>query len=311
MKKYTYFTIISLLIILINFSPAIAQNNSVPDEVSTRTFYDTLRNQRWWFEVDLLLNPIYISQLSSKYSLNGHRLSVRPGPRFYGVLPTQIAFSDFGETADQSNAIYFHCGPWFDKSALTFLHNTRFVFGVTHDKLETGSSSIYYKFPDGGTELTVMLDKNIPDILPDLDFKSVNLIFNFNVQAGLFASVAGVKANMKFSDTTIESVSNSRWQWPVPGNGWGWLVSTNAEVGGVLCHEYFISQKFTANCWLGKGLFGFFKHIGFTVGARVMVEGLNSSTDVTVQGVSGYRLKASNYGLFFTGPVINLKYIKF
>jgi hypothetical protein len=138
-----------------------------------------------------------------------------------------------------------------------------------------------------------MLDKNITHKLSDLDFKLVNLIFSFNVQAGLFASLAKIQTHIAWEGDTIRSASNARWQFPNPHSGWGWLASANFEVGGLLCHS----------CSL--------KHFGITVGARTMVEGLYTSSDVLLNGKPGYRLKVQNYGIFMAGPVINIKYINF
>lgn len=262
--------------------------------VNTEHYDSVLMNQHWWVELDLLLNPLYVSQFSSQYILNGQRLPAKPVPHFYALQPTQSLFSSIGEVLDQSNAIYVNFrAPWLERSKWAILHHTYIMVGITHDKLETGSQTVYYKYNDGGTELTLMLNKNITHRLSDLDFKLVNLLFSFNIQAGVFASLARVQTHMAWKEDTIQSANHSRWQFPNPRDGWGWLVSSNFEVGGMICRS----------CSL--------KHFGITAGARGMVEGLYSSDKVLVNGEPGYRLKMRNYGVFIAGPVINLKYINF
>jgi hypothetical protein len=196
-----------------------------------------------------------------------------------------------------------------ENSNIGLLHHTRLIIGITHDKLQTGSSDVYYKYSNGGTEATVLLDKNISYNLSALDFKKVSLIFNWNVQAGLFASLAKVQSNIIWQGDTLKSTNDARWQFPNPRSGWGGLIATNVEVGGFFCHDYFISQDFSRNSWLGQGLFWFFRRFGVTVGARILAEGLHSGTDVTVNGKSGYHLTANNYAAFFSGPILGIKWL--
>jgi hypothetical protein len=302
--------IVAILIILLSTftNPVCAQTYSrATDYKTVNPFYDdTLTRPCCWVELDLLLNPIYISQFGGKFLLNGHRLFLGPTPRFYAVLPGTNPFtgrdpynpiSNIVEIEDQSNAAYFDFTVGFlRKSKSTFLNHSRFMVGLTHDKLETGSDNIYYKFPSGGMELTALFDHNFAYKLSDLDFKLVNLIFNVDWQAGLFASLAPIYADMTWSDSTIKSASDAGYIWqeknPYLG-GWGWITSANIEIGGVLSKKHFL------------------KHIAFTVGTRLVMEGLYTSTQVLVNGEAGFRLKVNNYGIFFAGPVINFKYLIF
>jgi hypothetical protein len=291
-----------------------AQHFSTDSMKTNNPFYDKLMNQHWWVEVDFLLNPIYIAQFESKYRLNGKPISLGPSPRFYGTLPSQVPFSDINETADQSNAIYFNFPlPPFMRANSGLFHTMRFVLGVVHDKIQTSSAATFYKFKEGGTEVAFMLDKNVSSILKGLDFKLINLIFNLNVQAGVFFSASNIYAHITTPDTVIKSEDSVRWFFqhkdPYLG-GWGWLTSFNAEVGGVLCHSYFISEKFTSTGF-GKAMFNVFKHVGVTVGAKIMFEALYTNTHVTVNGVPGSKLKVGNYGIFFAGPILSIKYIKY
>ena len=176
----------------------------------------------------------------------------------------------------------------------------RLIFGITHDKLETSSPDVFYKFPSGGTQLTFLLDKNlntlIKGVFKELDFETVNLIFNFDVSAGFFMGLANVYADIRTPDSTIKSekAADYIWQDDKPGiNVWGWQVATSFEVGGVLGRKHI---------W---------KHLGITVGAKTMFEGLYTGTDVLVNNVPGYRLRMCNYGLFFVGPVLNIKILNF
>ena len=84
------------------------------------------RGQVLWAELDLMLNPIYISQFGSHYKLNGHRLSVNPTPKFYAVQPGQLPLSNLEEILDQSNAAYlFFRLDYLNKNSSEILHNLR------------------------------------------------------------------------------------------------------------------------------------------------------------------------------------------
>ena len=248
-----------------------------------------LSDQLLWIELDAIMNPIYVTQFSTHYKLNGQLLHVSILPRFYAVTPAQLPFGNLNEILDQSNAAYLNFRMLFlDHSPISWLHNTRLVIGATHDKLQTGSDSIHYKYDDGGTEFSVMLEKHFFNSLSDLDFNKAGLIFSFNVQYGLFLSLAQIKSNMSWKDTTITQEDTHRWIWgeskPYIG-GWGWLVGSNVEIGRA---------------------FGFFV---VTLGSKFMTEGLYSSDKVIVNNVAGNRLRVNNYGLFFAGPMINLKFL--
>ncbi|MES1159571.1 MAG: hypothetical protein ABUM51_02345 [Bacteroidota bacterium] len=257
---------------------------------------------------DLLMNPIYITQISGKYKLNGKPLNITPRPQFYSLMPGQNGL--LGSTiTDEAGCYYFSFRmPWFEKSSIGFLHNTRLIFGFTHDKLQTGSDEVYYKYTDGGTEATLMLDKNLTPNISALNYNRLRLIFSWNAQAGVFASVAKIRTHMIWQGDTILAVNDNRYQLPNPRSGWGGIVASNVEVGVPLCYRFLFCQSFT-NTFVGKKLFWFFRRIGLTVGARVMVEYLHSGTDVTVNGKSGYHLTANNFAASFSGPIIGLKII--
>jgi len=292
MNPYLHKTIILFVVAWICWAPVAAQktqHDTIPTVPSKKPSDKPWRlsDQLVWIEVDAIMNPIYITQFSSHYTLNGRRLDVGLLPRFYAVTPAQLPFGNLKDIFDQSNAAYANFRMLFlDRSPFCWFHNTRLVVGVTHDKLQTGSDSIHYKYDDGGTEFTVMLQKQFFSNLSDLDFSKAGLIFSANVQYGLFMSLAQIKAHMTWKDTVITQEDNHRWvlseTHPYIG-GWGWLVGTNLEFGRA---------------------FGWFV---LTLGSKFMVEGLYSQAKVIVNNVPGNRLKVSNYGLFFCGPTINLK----
>src|SRR6266702_4735278 len=123
--------------------------------------YYRMYEQFFSFQWDLLLNPVYITQISSKFKLNGRRLDITPTPRFYALLPGQNAL--LGNTiTDEAGCYYLSFRmPLLENSNIGFLHHTRLIVGITHDKLQTGSSEVYYKYSNGGTEAIIMFDKNI------------------------------------------------------------------------------------------------------------------------------------------------------
>lgn len=269
----------------------------------------------FYAEVNLLLNPVYVWQFSGRYRLNGHKLDIPKvyAPRFYSTQPWQKAFSDVGEIADQANSAYGSIYLKFlEKSSHPFLHHIRLVIGATHEKLEADSGAVQYSYRDGGTEATIMLEKNVAWRLSTKQYQSNGILFGINAQAGVFGSAAKVRTRIDYNGYHINSVDTGRWQWPSPRNGWGWLAGMNVEVGGLLCHDEFINKSFSTDCWLGRGLFWFFRRMGVTVGTKLMFIGLNSADGVNVSGIPGVtsgRLRMSNYSLFLTGPVINLKWI--
>jgi hypothetical protein len=134
-----------------------------------------LRKTPVYFEVNLLLNPVYVIQTSSKFRLNGHRLPIPKAyrPQFYSTQPWQNAFSSIGEIADQANSLYGSFRLAFLENKSPFLHNIRLVVGATHEKMEADSPSVVdYRYKDGGTELTLMLEKNIVYKLSDRQYNN-------------------------------------------------------------------------------------------------------------------------------------------
>jgi hypothetical protein len=272
-----------------------------------------------WGEIETLLNPIYIFQHSSSYKLNNEIIPVTPTPRFYSLQTGQNAFlgsspfsivSDLHQTFDQANSYFGSVKLWFwDSSDCHPLRDLRFVIGVTHDKLQTSSSAVKYRYDNGGTELTLMLEKCLSKKLSDLDFGSTNLIFRINFQAGILLALATVDDSMVYKGELIQETSSSRLQFPGFNRGWGWQTGFNAEIGGAICHSYFISTRFTRDCCIGHGLFWFFKHLAFCTGARIMAEELYSSPQSLVDGKGGYRLKVNNFGVFFCGPTVQFKWL--
>lgn len=135
----------------------------------------------------LLMNPIYATQITSRYKLNGVPKNIQPRPKFYALVPGQNAFLGSAFTDEANNYYASFRMPWFERSRMALLHNVRLIFGFTHDKLQTNSDEEYYKYGDGGTQVTLMLEKNLtPDNSWD-NYRRFRLIFNWNVQAGLFA----------------------------------------------------------------------------------------------------------------------------
>jgi len=300
----------------LSVTPAAAQSQAgTPDPASGD--YQTFppRTSHFYAEVNLLLNPVYVWQFSGRYRLNGHKLAIPKvyAPRFYSTQPWQKAFSDVGEIADQANSAYgsFYLG-FFEHSAAPFWHHIRLVVGATHEKLEADSAAVQYSYRDGGTEATILLEKNMVFNLSARQYQTNGILFGINAQAGVFGSAAKVRTKINYNGYQLSSQDSGRWQWPSPRNGWGWLAGMNVEVGGLLCHDEFISKPFSTDCWLGRGLFWFFRRVGITVGTKLMFIGLHSADGVTVQGMPGItsgRLRISNYSFFLTGPVINLKWI--
>jgi hypothetical protein len=263
------------------------------------SFYDdTLMHQRFWVEVDLDLDPIYSFQFSSRFRYGGHVLNnLKPLPRFYVVQPGTTPLSGVNEIADQSNAIYANIrlfGP--NATDKPILNNLTFIVGITHDKLQTNDSLVQYHFPNGGMEFTFMLDKNVTFLLRDWDFKMVDLMCDFDLRAGFFISGSTIQTYIRMPDTVIQSVDFKGYVWqernPYLG-GMGWQVSGNFEVGGIPFH-----------CGWGY-------HWAFTVGVRTLMEGLYTSPQVQLNNEAPRRLSIDNYGLFFVGPNVNIKYLIF
>jgi hypothetical protein len=286
----------------------------LPDQTSNDYQPFPLRQTPAYFEVNLLLNPIYVAQVSSKFRLNGHRLPIPQAyrPKFYSTQPWQNAFSSIGEIADQANSAYgsFYL-TFLENSAIPLFHHIRLVVGATHEKMESDSGSVvYYGYKDGGTEATVILEKNIAYRLSNRQYQSTGIIFGINAQAGFFESVAKDRTIINYKGYNIISTdTNQRWQWPSPRNGWGWVAGVNMEVGGLVCHDYLFCRDFSQNCWLGKGLFWFFRRFGITLASKIMIDGLYSADGVIANGVPGNRLRINNYSLFLAGPLINIKWV--
>jgi hypothetical protein len=327
-KKTVIIALVALFLSTLLGNDAAAQPRLVfPDQTVTQYQPYPLRQTPFYIELNLMLNPLYIAQTSSRFRLNGHRLPIPRAyrPKFYATQPFQSAFSDLGETADQANSIYGSVYLTFmENSAIPFFHHIRFVFGATHEKMEGDSSQLVdYRYFDGGTEATFMLEKNISYRLSTRQYQSTGIIFAITAQAGFFGSVAKARTNIRYNGDTITSISLNRYQFPSPRNGWGWMAGTNIEVGGLICHEFFISRDFTRNCWLGKGLFAFFRRVGVTLATKIAVMELNSADGVNIKGgttgpglpgvepgtLTQGRLRINNYSLFFAGPIINFKWI--
>jgi hypothetical protein len=271
-------------------------------------------------EGDALLNPIYVFQASSGYRLNNTPYPLTPAPKFYALQTGQNAFlgstpfsiiSDFNQIGDQANAGYASIRLWFVHDTTSFFYNMRFKAGITHDKMQTNAPNVTYGYDDGGTELTFLLEKQVFKKLSDFDLRVANLMMNLNVQAGIFFPLAAVKPVVvdPGSDTIIRPLSNDRWQSISFHNGWGWQTGLKVDIGGVLCHEFFICRGFTGNCPVGHALFWFFRRLAFTVGSRFMMEELYSKPQILYYGHSGYRLKTDNYSVFFSGPVISFRWL--
>src|ERR1700760_66647 len=132
-----------------------AQDRPAPlNRTPTDSLLYPLRKNWISFEVNLILQPVYLFQFGGYYHLNGKKLNIPKSyaPHFYSPRPFQQAFSSIGETADQANSAYasFYL-PGFEKSSIPFLHHIRFVFGATHEKLDTDSTKVGYRYYDGGT----------------------------------------------------------------------------------------------------------------------------------------------------------------
>ena len=314
-KKSTPIAALFLLVTGLYGIAATAQPHlTLPDQTSNDYQPFPLRQTPVYFEVNLLLNPIYVAQTSSKFRLNGHRLPIPIAyrPKFYSTQPWQKPFSSIEEIQDQANSAYASIYLTFlENSAIPLFHHIRLVVGATHEKMQGDSAAVVeYKYKDGGTEATVMLEKNIAYRLSNRQYQSTGIIFGINVQAGFFESVAKVRTVINYNGYTIISTdTNQRWQWPSPRNGWGWIAGVNMEVGGLVCHDYFLSRDFSKNCCLGKGLFWFFRRFGISLASKIMIDGLYSADGVTANGVPGQRLRINNYSLFLAGPLINIKWI--
>jgi hypothetical protein len=281
-----------------------------------------------YVELNLMLNPVYIAQFSGKFRLDGHRLPILNAyrPKFYATQPFQNAFSDLGETADQANSIYSSWRlPFLDSSHHSFFHHIRFVFGATHEKMEGDSNqTVDYRYYDGGTEATFLLEKNISFNLSKLQYEKTGIVFGINIQAGFFESVAKVRTDIHYNGDSIKSRSTQRYQLPSPYNGAGWMAGVDMEIGGMVCHTSFLGLDSLSDCGIGRGLFWFFRHVGVTLATKIEVMELTSADGVNIYGgtsgpglpgvapgsISQGRLRINNYSLFFAGPIINFKWIK-
>ena len=304
-----------------------------PDQISDVYQPFPLRQTPFYVEVNSMLNPVYIAQFSSKFRLNGHRLPILKAyrPKFYATQPFQSAFSNLGETADQANSLYgsFYL-TFLENSAIPFFHHIRFVFGATHEKMEGDSSQpvntgkmVDYRYYDGGTEATFLLEKNITYRISTRQYQTTGIIFGINMQAGFFESVAKARTSIGYNGDVIKSLNLDRWQWPSPQNGWGWMAGTTIEVGGLVCHDNLFGNHFSQDCFLGRWLFTFFRRVGVSLATKLAVMELNSADGVEIIGgttgpglpgvargkVSQGRLRINNYSLFFAGPILNLRWM--
>jgi hypothetical protein len=246
----------------------------------------TLDQQLVYGQWDVLMNPIYITQIYKEaYKLNGQPVEAVPKPQFYALVPGQNPLLGNAITDEAGNYYVSFRICAFDHSS-GFFHNMRLILGATHDKLQTGSDTVYYKYTNGGTEATVMLEKNLLPELTRINYSRLRLIFNWNAQAGLLASLAKIQTHMIWQGDTIVGANNNRFQFPNPRSGWGGIIASNIEVGVPV-----------------------FRWLGVTVGSRLIAEYLHSGTDVTFDGKSGYHLTHNNYALSFCGPIIGLKII--
>jgi hypothetical protein len=256
-----------------------------------------LHEQLFFFDWDILMNPIYITQISRPYRLDGVAKDYSPRPKFYALLPGQNPLIGSAIT-DEAGCYY---ASWricfFDHlKKKNFFHNVRLITGITHDKLQApASGTAFYKYTNGGTELTCMLDKNLSPSLTFRNYKNLRLIFLWNAQAGLFASVAKIQDTIRWQGDTLIAANDNRYQLPNPRSGWGAIVASNLAVGVPLA---FSPQPK-----------GFFRHIALTLGCRLMAEYLHSGTDVTKNGQPGHHLTQNIYALSFCGPILGLKII--
>jgi hypothetical protein len=200
---------------------------------------------------------------------------------------------------------------FLENSAIPLLHHIRLVVGATHEKMESDSGVVEYGYRNGATEATFMLEKNIAYRLSNRQYQTTGIIFGINAQAGFYESVAKVTTVIHYNGYNIVSYDTlQRWQWPSTRNGWGWMAGVNMEVGGILCHDYFICQHFTDHSCFAKACFWFLRRFGVSLSTKLMVDGLYSADGVYVNGGPGAnRFRINNYSLFLAGPVINFKWV--
>jgi hypothetical protein len=200
-----------LLIIILWLSLSTVQaigqvHPTLPDQISDQYQPFPLRQTPFSVELNLILQPVYVAQFSSHYRLNGKELNIPKvyNPHFYSTQPFQTPFGSIGETADQANSLYgsFYL-TFLEKSAIPLFHHVRFVFGATHEKLESDSAAVNYRYADGGTEATLMLEKNIAYRLSNRQYQSNGIIFGINAQAGIFGSVAKVRTKINYNGYII------------------------------------------------------------------------------------------------------------
>ncbi|HEV2478599.1 MAG TPA: hypothetical protein VGS79_03000 [Puia sp.] len=258
-----------------------------------------LSEQLFFFNWDILMNPIYFSQISGPFRLNGVAKDYSPRPKFYALVPGQNPLIGSAIT-DEAGCYY---ASWricfFDHlSKKNFFHNMRLITGITHDKLEApASGTVFYKYTNGGTELTCMLDKNLSPSLTHFNYDRLRLIFNWNAQAGVFAALAKIQDTIRSGGDTLIAANDNRFQLPDPRSGWGAIVASNLEVGVPLSFNYSSQSK------------GFLRHIALVIGCRFMAEYLHSGTDVTKNGLPGYHLTQNMFTFAFCGPILGLKII--
>jgi hypothetical protein len=314
-KKSTLIAALFLLVAGLCGVSATGQSHLIlPDQTSNDYQPFPLRQTPFYFELNLLLNPIYVAQFSSHFRLNGHPLFIPKAyrPKFYSTQPWQNAFSSVEEIADQGNSLYgsFYL-TFLENSAIPLLHHIRLVVGATHEKMESDSGVVEYGYRNGATEATFMLEKNIAYRLSNRQYQTTGIIFGINAQAGFYESVAKVTTVIHYNGYNIVSYDTlQRWQWPSTRNGWGWMAGVNMEVGGILCHDYFICQHFTDHSCFAKACFWFLRRFGVSLSTKLMVDGLYSADGVYVNGGPGAnRFRINNYSLFLAGPVINFKWV--
>src|SRR5258708_4263871 len=152
MRKYSKLITLLGIASWLYTTPAAGQPHPIlPDQTSNDYQPFPLRQTPFYFEVNLILNPVYVLQFSGRYRLNGQKLNIPKAynPRFYSTQPFQKAFSDIGETADQANSAYgsFYL-TFLENSAIPLFHHIRLVVRATHEKLAGDSNTVKYRYSD-------------------------------------------------------------------------------------------------------------------------------------------------------------------
>ena len=236
-------------------------------------------------EFGFAFDPVYGMQRSDPFYLNKHNIG-QSGAAYYCAIPGKHILQGIGDIFDEASCYYFPI--IFRTEKFNKRRRFKMIPGVTHDKLQVQGpleSSQYYKFENGGTEITLMFSygwkiaRNIEIAVNDHRNK---LIMNIDFLGGAFIDNDMIHAvlNTPSGDQVYANPSTRKF-----GDGHGYLAYINEELGW--------------RCW---------DRLSFIAGFKIGGIYNHSVADVSVDNVSGSKLTDNTYGIFIS-PFIKVSCI--